>query len=69
MKKFFNEFRGVWILFFYYIKIPIAIGLPCLYIFTDYKNNYILDTVWLYCIYLLVEDIVNLIKNRGIKKV
>ncbi len=68
MKKLFRELQGSWILFFHYLKWPMFLWLPSMYLFTDYKNNTILDIVWLYCAYLVVINITNIVKNRGLKK-
>ena len=68
MKKLFRELQGSWILFFHYLKWPIFLWLPYMYIFTDYKNNIIMDMIWIYCAYLVIISIKNMIKNRGLKK-
>ena len=56
--KLFKEFYGAGILFFYYFKYPIIIGWPLLRFGLDYKDNIILDILWIYCIILMIKDLV-----------
>jgi len=65
MKRTLLDLYGAGILFFYYIKIPFAIGLPILYFELDYNDNFILDIIWVFCLVLVVQDIFKLIKTRG----
>jgi len=54
-----RELRHLWgagILFFYYLKWPIAIGLPILYFGLGYPRNPILDLLWIWCVALIVKD-------------
>ena len=56
MRKVLNDLKGSWILFFYYIKWPIVLGLPILYLELDYKHNIFMDIVWIYCFYLVIKS-------------
>jgi len=58
MQKFLREFYGVGIIFFYYIKWLIIIGLPILYYALDYKQNMIMNILWIYCFALIIKDFV-----------
>ncbi len=58
MKRVLKDLYGAGILFFYYVKWFIIIGLPVLYFGLDYKRNYILDILWIWCIILAVKDFV-----------
>jgi hypothetical protein len=58
MKYFFKELYGVGIIFFYYIKWIIFIGLPILYYGLDYKQNVIMDVLWVYCFALISKDFI-----------
>ena len=58
MQKFFREFYAVGIIFFYYIKWLIIIGLPILYYALDYKQNMIMNILWIYCFALIIKDFV-----------
>ena len=53
-----KDLYGAAILFFYYVKWFIAIGLPVLYFALDYKRNIILDILWVLCIILIIKDFV-----------
>jgi len=56
-----RELRHLWgaaILFFYYLKWPIALGLPLLYFYLHYPRNWILDILWLICIGLIIKDFI-----------
>jgi len=53
-----KDLYGAGILFFYYVKWFIVIGLPILYYVLDYKRNYILDILWIWCIILIIKDFV-----------
>jgi len=48
---------GSGILFFYYAKWPILIGLPALYYGLDYPHNTVLDILWVWSLILVFKDI------------
>ncbi len=48
------------ILFFYYMKWPIVIGLPVLYLYLGYERNIFLDVLWVLCIILIIKDFVTM---------
>ena len=58
MRSFLKEIYGVGILFFYYMKYLILFGWPMLRFGLDYKDNIIIDILWVYCLLLMVKDIV-----------
>ncbi len=62
-----KELYGVGILFFYFLKWPIVIGLPLLYNH-GLQNNWILNLLWLYCVVLIFKDIFMLIKAALARK-
>jgi len=65
MKKILKEFYGVGILFFYYFKWLIFIGLPILYYGLDYRQNIIMNVLWIYSLILIIKDfIVMFIYNK-----
>jgi len=53
-----KDLYGAGILFFYYVKWFIALGLPALYFGLDYKRNIILDILWVFCIILIIKDFI-----------
>lgn len=55
MKRTLLDLYGSWILFFHYAKWPIVIGLPILYFELDYKRNLVMDIMWVYSLYLVLE--------------
>jgi len=61
MQKFFKEIYGVGIIFFYYVKWLIFIGLPILYYGLDYKQNMIMNFLWFYCFALIIKDFVMIV--------
>ena len=50
-----KELYGVGILFFYFLKWPIFVGYIYLRM-NGLKENYILDALWLYCLFLILKD-------------
>jgi Zn-dependent protease len=58
MRHLFKELYGAGIIFFYYIKWLIFIGLPILYYGLDYKQNVIMDVLWVYCFALITKDFI-----------
>ena len=58
MKHLFKELYGTGIIFFYYVKWLIFIGLPILYYGLDYKQNMIMDILWVYCFALITKDFI-----------
>jgi hypothetical protein len=58
MKHLFKELYGAGIIFFYYVKWLIFIGLPILYYGLDYKQNIIMDVLWVYCFSLITKDFI-----------
>ena len=61
MKKFFKDIYGVGILFFYYMKWLIVIGLPILYFGLDYSYNTIMNILWFFSFGLIVKDFIYLV--------
>ena len=61
MQKFFREIYGVGIIFFYYMKWLIFIGLPLLYYGLDYKQNMVMNVLWVYSFALIIKDFVMLV--------
>ncbi len=60
MKAFFKELYGVGIIFFYYLKWPIVLGLPLLYFGLDYQHNRVMDLLWGYSLILIIKDFIYL---------
>jgi len=58
MNKIIKEIYGVGILFFYYMKYIILIGWPFLLYVLEYKDNIIMDVLWVFCAVLFIKDIV-----------
>ncbi len=58
MQKFFRELYGTGIIFFYYIKWFVFIGLPILYYGLDYNHNTVMDVLWVYCFVLISKDFI-----------
>ncbi len=56
VKLFLKKLYGAGIIFFYYIKYPIVIGLPILYYGLDYNHNKIMDILWIYSFILIIKD-------------
>ncbi len=57
MKRTLLDLYGAWILFFHYAKWPIVIGLPILYFDMGYRHNIVMDIVWGYCLWLVLESL------------
>ncbi len=53
-----KELYGTGILFFYYMKYIILIGWPLLRFGLEYKDNIIIDVLWVFCLLLMIKDIV-----------
>jgi len=58
LKTVLKDLYGAAILFFYYAKWFIVLGLPVLYFALDYRDNKILDILWIWCIILIIKDFV-----------
>ncbi len=58
MKKFLKELYGTGMLFFYFLKWPYLLVFGYLYIFKNFRDNYILDILWLYCLFLIIKDFI-----------
>jgi len=63
IKKMLKDLYGSGILFFYFFKWPYALGYPWLY-FHGLDNNFILDGLWFYTIFLIIKDFVTLLRKR-----
>jgi hypothetical protein len=61
MPKFLKDMYGVGIIFFYYMKWLIVIGLPILYFGLDYKSNMVMNIFWWYSFGLIVKDFIYLV--------
>ena len=53
-----KDLYGAGILFFYYVKWIIALGIPVLYYVLDYKDNIVMDILWVWCIILIIKDFI-----------
>jgi hypothetical protein len=62
-----KELYGVGILFFYFLKWPIFLGYIYLRL-NGFKENYILDALWLYCLFLILKDFYMMYKKFQDKK-
>jgi len=58
MTKVFKEIYGASILFFYYMKYIILLGWPLLRYGLDYKDNIIMNILWVFCLLLFIKDLV-----------
>lgn len=58
MKHLLKELYGAGIIFFYYIKWLVFIGLPILYFGLDYKHNTVMDALWVYSSLLILKDFI-----------
>ena len=58
MKRTAKEVYGAGVLFFYYIKWLVLLGLPAMYYGADYKQNIIMNILWLYCLGLIIKDFI-----------
>ncbi len=58
MKKIAKEIYGVGILFFYYMKYIILVGWPILLYGLEYRPNYIMNILWLFCLALMLKDMI-----------
>jgi len=47
---------GAGILLFYYAKWPILVGWPVMRFVLDYKDNWIIDALWIWCLILVIKD-------------
>ena len=56
--KVLKEIYGVGILFFYYMKYIILFGWPLLRYGLEYKDNIILNVLWVICLILMIKDLV-----------
>ncbi|MFA6760355.1 MAG: hypothetical protein WCR69_04845 [Sulfuricurvum sp.] len=67
MKRLLKELYGSGILFFYFFKWPFVLFFPYLYLM-GLDSNPILDLLWLYCVALIVKDLIRLVKTRKDKQ-
>jgi len=56
--KVLKEIYGVGILFFYYMKYIILFGWPILRYGLEYKENIIMNVLWVFCFVLMIKDLV-----------
>ncbi|MEA3370511.1 MAG: hypothetical protein U9Q40_04160 [Campylobacterota bacterium] len=67
MKRTLKELYGVGILFFYFFKWPYFLGFAYLY-FNGLDNNFILDGLWFFAVFLILKDIYTIIKRKKINQ-
>ncbi len=56
MREILKGLYGAGILFFYYTKWLILIGLPILYFGLDYHSNVSMNVLWFYSLALAIKD-------------
>ena len=54
-----KELYGSAILFFYFLKWPIVVGLPLLY-WQNLDNNPLMNIIWVICLGLIFKDLIRL---------
>jgi len=59
--QFLKQLYGVGILFFYYMKWLILIGLPILYFGLDYESNLVMNILWFYSFGLVIKDFIYIV--------
>ena len=57
MKKIARESYGVGILIFYFLKWPFLFGFAYIYLEKGVQENWFLNTLWLYCLFLVLKDL------------
>ena len=60
-----KDLYGSGILFFYFFKWPYFLGFPWLYTH-GLENNFILNGLWFYTIFLIIKDIVVMLKKQKV---
>jgi len=60
MKKILRETYGVGILVFYFLKWPYLLGFPYIYFEKGLQDNWFLNILWFYCLFLIIKDFVYL---------
>ncbi len=58
MQQVWKDLYGSGVLFFYFMKWIIFLGLPILYFALDFKPNIILDVLWIYSFALITKDFI-----------
>ncbi len=53
-----SKFYGSIIIFFYFIKYPVAIGLPFIYFGFDFPSQITLNIIWIISVVLIIKDII-----------
>ena len=56
-KRELRHLYGAGILLFYYAKWPILVGWPVMRGVLGYRDNWIIDLIWLWCLGLVLKDI------------
>ena len=56
--KILKESYGVGILIFYFLKWPYTLGFAYLYLEKGLRENYFLNALWIYCVFLIMKDFV-----------
>ena len=57
-----KDLYGSAILFFYFLKWPIIVGIPLLY-WQGLNNNWILNGLWLFSLVLIIKDFLSLFNS------
>jgi len=63
IKRELRHLYGAGILFFYYIKWPVFIGIPLMYEYLGFKKNIYLNILWIWCVILIVKDLVEIARR------
>ncbi len=62
-KRDLRHLYGAGIMFFYFFKWPVFLGLPFMYLKLGLQRNPILDGLWIVCAALIVKDAYVLLKK------
>ncbi|MEN8147735.1 MAG: hypothetical protein ABFR02_08975 [Campylobacterota bacterium] len=62
-----KEIYGSAIMFFYFLKWPIFLGLPILHFAYGLNANYFLIAFWFLCLGLIIKDFWTMFRNKSAK--
>jgi len=63
LKRDLRHLYGAGVMFFYFFKWPVFLGLPFMYLKLGLHRNPVLDVLWVVCAVLIVKDFYTLAKK------
>jgi len=58
-----KKLYGSWVMFVYFVKVPLFLGIPALYFLGNFEQSEIMNILWLLSFVIITMDIIKIFKR------